>query len=327
MFSFLLILSWHLTLLICLSIFKLDAKVLSLILSKAPQLINHQNYQDGATPLHWAAQDNRERNISLLLSKGATILTDHMGETALHLAAMNGYLGCAQLLCTPESVNLASPEGNTPLHFATLNSNKRLVAFLLSQGADPDLQNKKKETARGMAAAKKDKQLLDYFDPEKLRLLEEIEKMRDTNEDLIGQTVDLKNTVEAEVRKREAAYTVIKLGEDKIAELEAKLNDLSALLAASEAKSTEQEKELQELKASLHKSESHISSLQSDIEAERSKPAAPLTSRDFPSELIYASVRETQNELQRLHRALEQSEQAILTAKTSINHLEQTLGQ
>lgn len=253
-------------------------------------------------------------------------MTDHMGETALHLAAMNGFLGCAQLLCTPDSVNLASPEGNTPLHFATLNSNKRLVAFLLSQGADPDMQNKKKETARGLAAAKKDKQLLDYFDPEKLRLLEEIEKMQDTNEDLIGQTVDLKNTVEAEVRKREAAYTVIKVGEDKIADLEAQVAALAEQLAASEKKRAEQAGELEELRSSLNKSQSLASSLQSDIEAERTKPPAPLSSRDFPSELIYASVRETQNELQRLHRVLEQSEQAILTAKTSINHLEQSLG-
>ena len=250
---------------------------------------------------------------------------DNMGETALHLAAMNGYLSCAQLLCTPDSVNLASPEGNTPLHFATLNSNKRLVAFLLAQGADPDVQNKKKETPRGLAASKKEKQLLDYFDPEKLRLLEEIEKVRDANEELIGQSVDLKNAMEVEARKRESAYTVIKLGEDKIASLQEEVASLLEKLAASEKKREEQAKEAMEWKARAEQSESRASSLQSDIEAERTKPPAPLTARDFPSELVYASVRETQNELQRLHRVLEQSEQAILTAKTSINHLEQAI--
>jgi ankyrin repeat protein len=290
-------------------------------------LINHQNYEDGATPLHWAAQDNREKNLDLLLAKGATALTDHMGETALHLAAMNGFLGCAQLLCTPESVNMVSSEGNSPLHLATLNSNKRLVAYLLSQGADPDLQNKKKDTPRGIAAAKKDKQLLDYFDPEKLRLLEEIEKARDIHEELIGQNVDLKNAVETETRKRESAYTVIKLGDDKITDLETRLAAVTADLASSKQIQEEQAQTIADLNGKLEQSEAKAFSLQQHIDtATTSLTSAPRTSQDFPSELIYSRVKETQSELQKLARFLEDSSQALLTTKTAINQLEESFG-
>jgi hypothetical protein len=299
---------------------------LRLIITKLPNLVNYQNYEDGATPLHWAAQDNREKNIGLLLARGATMLTDHMGETALHLASMNGFLGCAQLLSSPDIVNILSLEGNSALHLATMNSNKRLVAFLLAQGADPDLQNKKKETPRGIAAARKDKQLLDYFDPEKLKLLEEIEKVKDTTEELIGQNVDLKNAVEAERRKREAAYTTIKLGEDKIAALEQANKELNDNLQSSTKTIAERDATIEALRSALKEAESRNSSLQSDMAASAAAAAsAPLTARDFPSELVYSKVREAQAELQKLHRILEQSEQAILTTKTSINLLEESL--
>lgn len=252
--------------------------------------------------------------------------TDHMGEMPLHLAAMNGFLGCAQLLCTPATVNAVSGEGNTPLHLATMNSNKRIVAFLLSQGADADLQNKKKETARGIAAAKKDKQLLDYFDPEKLQLLEEIEKAQDKEEDLIGQVVDMKNAMEAEIRKRETAFTVIKLGEDKIEALTKELEQTKANLAESTRKQEEQAKLIIELQSKLSDSENKATSLQGSLDAASSQPAPAPTARDFPSELVYSRVMKTQSELQRLHSVLEQSEQAIITAKMSINQLEESLG-
>lgn len=260
------------------------------------------------------------------MSKGAQMVTDHMGEMPLHLAAMNGFLGCAQLLCTPETVNAVSSEGNTPLHLATMNANKRLVAFLLAQGADADLANKNKETPRGIAAAKKDKQLLDYFDPEKLRLLEEIEKMRDKEEDLIGKTVDLTNLMEAEVRKRETAYTVIKLGEDKIEELQKELKSTQTQLEDSLAKQVEQVKLIADLQAQLSAAESKATTLQGDIEAAASAPPPPLTVRDFPSELIYARVLKAQAEMQRLHSFLEQSEQVVISTKMSLNHLEECLG-
>lgn len=254
------------------------------------------------------------------------MLTDHMGETPLHLAAMNGFLGCAQLLCTPATVNAKSGEGNTPLHLATLNSNKRIVAFLLSQGADADLQNKKNESPRVLAAGKKDKDLMDYFDPEKLKLIEEIEKARDKEEDLIGQVVDMKNAMEAEIRKRETAFTVIKLGEDKIEALQKELDQTKEQLAESARKQEEQAKLIAELQAKLSDSENKASSLQGSLEAASSQPAPSMTARDFPSELVYSRVIKTQAELQRLHSALEQSEQAIISAKMSINHLEESLG-
>lgn len=299
---------------------------MSLILKNLPQLLNHQNFEDGATPLHWAAQDNREKNVSLLLSKGALMHTDHMGEMPLHLAAMNGFLGCAQLLCTPETVNVVSSEGNTPLHLATMNANKRLVAYLLSQGADADLANKNKETPRGIAASKKDKQLLDYFDPEKLSLLEEIAKVRDREEELIGKTVDLTNARDAEIRKRETAYTVIKLREDRIEELEAEVRGNKQSLEQAQQKQDEQAKLIAELQAKLNDAESKASSLQGSIDAAASQPPPSPTVKDFPSELIYARVLKAQTELQKLHGILEQSEQAILSTKMTINQLEETLG-
>lgn len=278
--------------------------------------------------MHWAAQDNREKNVSILLGRGAKSVTDHMGETPLHLASMNGFLGCAQLLCSADIVNLASSEGNTPLHLATLNANKRIVAYLLAQGADADLENHKKQTPRGMAAAKKDKQLLDYFDPEKLRILEEIEKARDLNEELLGQNADLKNIVDAEIRKRETAYTAIKLHEDKIAELEAQVRRLTTELGESKAAQDAQQVSIETLTTKLADADAKANALQESInDAEKARANAPLTAKDFPSELIYSKVKDAQSELQKLYRFLEDSSQLILTAKSAINHLEETLGQ
>jgi ankyrin repeat protein len=53
---------------------------------------------DGATPLHWAAQEGMDTNVSLLLAAGAQIFPDSNGETALHSACMNGHLSSAKLV-------------------------------------------------------------------------------------------------------------------------------------------------------------------------------------------------------------------------------------
>lgn len=254
------------------------------------------------------------------------MITDHMGETPLHLAAMNGFLGCVQLLSNPEVVDVVSMEGNSALHLATVNSNKRIVAFLLTQNADADLQNKKKETPRSIAGARKDKQLLDYFDPEKLRLLEEIEKTRDTNEELLQQVADLKNTSAAEVRKRESAYTVIKVSEDKIAELASEVERLTRENTQSRRAVAEKDETIEALRRALQDAEIRANSLQSEVVAAQASSVSGATSvKEFPSELIYSKVREAQTELQRLSNMLEQSQSAILTTKTAINLLEETL--
>lgn len=259
------------------------------------------------------------------------MLTDHMGETPLHLAAMNGFLNCAQLLCSPAVVNVASSEGNTPLHLATMNANKRIVAFLLSQGADADAQNKKKETPRGLAAAKKDKELLDYFDPEKLLLLEEIAKVREEVEEMHGKNADMKNAMEAEAMKKTAALTALKVAEDKASALTTTCATLERQLIDANQLIQQKDTTIAVLQEQLRLANLNAATLERDLAdastaASAPRPNGPRSHHDFPSELVYSNVRHSQEELQRLSKVLEQTNSAIITAKTALNQLEESLG-
>ena len=79
----------------------------------------------------------------------------HSGRTPLHLAVEKCSLTDVQFLtetCQVD-VNKATYSGCTPLHIAAGRGNIAVVAYLLSMGADPDLQTDEGDTALDLAGS------------------------------------------------------------------------------------------------------------------------------------------------------------------------------
>lgn len=108
------------------------------------------NAGDGATALHWAAQNNDLPLVDLLISKGVKVnaATD-LGVTALWIAASNSETAIVlRLLGARADPNLAPSTDGTPLMAAAQRGDVEAVKALLAHGADPNA----KETSHGQTA-------------------------------------------------------------------------------------------------------------------------------------------------------------------------------
>lgn len=79
----------------------------------------------------------------------------HSGKTPLHLAVEKCSLTDVQFLtetCQVD-VNRATFSGCTPLHIAAGRGNIAVVAYLLSMGADPDMDTDEGDTALDLAGS------------------------------------------------------------------------------------------------------------------------------------------------------------------------------
>lgn len=95
------------------------------------------------TPLLIAALHGRCEVASLLLSKGADVeARDDRGLPPLHAAAFNGHCGVATLLLSHgAAVDGKDARGNTVLSRAARSGHCKMVALLLRKGADVDAKN------------------------------------------------------------------------------------------------------------------------------------------------------------------------------------------
>jgi ankyrin repeat protein len=96
---------------------------------------------DGLTALHWAALNDNEEIVSLLLYAGATVrpLTRVGGYTPLHLAARGGHTGVVQaLLSAGASANVFTTTGVTAMHFAAQANSSDIIVSLAEHGGDVD---------------------------------------------------------------------------------------------------------------------------------------------------------------------------------------------
>jgi uncharacterized protein len=96
---------------------------------------------DGLTALHWAALNDSEEIVSLLLYAGATVrpLTRVGGYTPLHLAARGGHSGVVQaLLGAGASANVFTTTGVTAMHFAAQANSADIIVSLAEHGGDVD---------------------------------------------------------------------------------------------------------------------------------------------------------------------------------------------
>jgi ankyrin repeat protein len=102
----------------------------------------------GQTSLMWAAAENHESVISLLLSKGADVRArSTTGFTALMFATRQGHLGAAKVLVeSGADVNDRTPDGTPLLTLAVENLRYSTAEFLLERGADPRAVTKREES-------------------------------------------------------------------------------------------------------------------------------------------------------------------------------------
>jgi len=79
---------------------------------------------------------------------------NNRGQTALYCAARQGHLLVIQELVKVKGINLDAqePKGSTALHAASYGCHGKVVAFLLSCGATPDVKKFPVGNTRGLMA-------------------------------------------------------------------------------------------------------------------------------------------------------------------------------
>lgn len=101
-------------------------------------------FDEGKTPLHFAAERGDDGFVEYLIANGAQInAKDSSSSTPLHEAVRNGRISSANLLIEAGAdVNIRDSAGNTPLHLVMPVSSRRpLFTSLLQAGADPNIKD------------------------------------------------------------------------------------------------------------------------------------------------------------------------------------------
>jgi len=119
---------------------------------------------DGSTALSWAAYEDDEIAIDLLIRAGAdvNVATDFHAVTPLALACANGNSGAvAKLLAAGADPNIANRGGETPLMACANTGAEEGIRALLKRGADVNAkEGKDDQTALMWAAAEKHPQVV-----------------------------------------------------------------------------------------------------------------------------------------------------------------------
>ncbi|EMP36869.1 Ankyrin repeat domain-containing protein 27 [Chelonia mydas] len=127
-----------------------QASLIDLLVSKGA-VVNATDYH-GSTPLHLACQKGYQ-NVTLLLLhyKASTDVQDNNGNTPLHLACTYGHEDCVKALVYYDvhscRLDTGNEKGDTPLHIAARWGYQGIIEVLLQNGANPDIQNRMKETS------------------------------------------------------------------------------------------------------------------------------------------------------------------------------------
>jgi ankyrin repeat protein len=125
-----------------------DAKLITLLLTKGTDLSIASPFYNGRYPLHSAAKANRIDLVEKFLLQRADVdCVDSEGRTPLFIAAKQGFLDIVNMLVTHHAnVNLQDKYGNTVLHMAACGGSKTVVATLLRAGAEANVTNAKNQT-------------------------------------------------------------------------------------------------------------------------------------------------------------------------------------
>ncbi|XP_038716395.1 ankyrin-1 isoform X1 [Tripterygium wilfordii] len=129
-----------------------NIELLRYLLSRGAEV---DSESDAGTPLIWAAGNDQEEAVKVLLEHQANPNAATEDDvTPLLSAVAAGSLACSNLLVQAgANVNIIAG-GATPLHIATDNGNLELINCLLKAGADPNAMDEVGEKAIQVAAAK-----------------------------------------------------------------------------------------------------------------------------------------------------------------------------
>lgn len=120
------------------------------LLRQDPSCVNVTD-PDGYTPLHRAAQSNREEMLKYLIENGANLNARTIdGWQAIHSAAQWGHAAILRILVSAGvDINSRTNGGNTPFHLAvTRPTNKLLIEYLLFlDEVDLEARNDANDTA------------------------------------------------------------------------------------------------------------------------------------------------------------------------------------
>ncbi|NXX43177.1 ANR27 protein, partial [Tricholaema leucomelas] len=114
-------------------------------------IVNATDYH-GSTPLHLACQKGYQ-NVTLLLLhyKASSDVQDNNGNTPLHLACTYGHEDCVKALVYYDvhscRLDIGNEKGDTPLHIAARWGYQGIIEVLLQNGANPEIQNRMRETS------------------------------------------------------------------------------------------------------------------------------------------------------------------------------------
>ncbi|XP_068017803.1 ankyrin repeat domain-containing protein 27 isoform X1 [Melanerpes formicivorus] len=114
-------------------------------------IVNATDYH-GSTPLHLACQKGYQ-NVTLLLMhyKASGDVQDNNGNTPLHLACTYGHEDCVKALVYYDvhscRLDIGNEKGDTPLHIAARWGYQGIIEVLLQNGANPEIQNRMRETS------------------------------------------------------------------------------------------------------------------------------------------------------------------------------------
>ncbi|MFP4190533.1 MAG: ankyrin repeat domain-containing protein [Candidatus Hydrogenedentota bacterium] len=103
--------------------------------------------ENGDTPLHWAAREGRVWVVDLAIEVGISVNTrNNEGARPIHLAAQNGHLDMVKKLVEEGSHQTSDLNWRTPLHMAAALGDAEMVAYLLDHGAQINAMSRQRRT-------------------------------------------------------------------------------------------------------------------------------------------------------------------------------------
>lgn len=120
----------------------------------------------GATPCHWAAEEDRDEAIYVLYQNCADVnAKNDAGDTPLHCACSFGSVHAVAALCAiGANVNAKNYAGYTPLHAACLSGSLDAVQALLAYRANTQETNNAGRTPAEIAQRKNHKAVVKFIE-------------------------------------------------------------------------------------------------------------------------------------------------------------------